>query len=38
MTTADQTIYHDDGRPSRVDLPMVPADELEDNVIDGAVP
>jgi len=38
MTTADQTIYHDDERPSRVDLPIVPADELEDNAIDGAVP
>lgn len=38
LETADQTIYHDADRPSHVELPIVPVDELEDNVIDGPVP
>jgi putative CocE/NonD family hydrolase len=36
--TADQTIYHDREHPSQVELPIVPVDELKDDVIDGPVP
>jgi putative CocE/NonD family hydrolase len=37
-TTADQTVYHDAARPSRVEVPVVPVEALERRVVDGPVP
>ena len=36
-TVADQTVYHDAGRPSRVELPVVPVEALERRVLDGPI-
>ncbi|WP_218836318.1 CocE/NonD family hydrolase [Halorarum salinum] len=38
METAEQTIYHDDVYPSRVELPIVPMEGLEERTIDSPVP
>ncbi len=38
MVVADQTVYHDADRPSRVELPVVPVEALERRVVDGPVP
>lgn len=38
MQTADQTVYHDQERPSNVELPVVPMANLENNVIDEPIP
>ena len=38
MRTADQTIYHDEERPSHVELPVVPVEALERRVVDGPIP
>jgi hypothetical protein len=35
---ADQAVYHDAERPSRVDLPVVPVGALERRVLDGPFP
>jgi hypothetical protein len=38
MAAADQTVYHDAERPSRVELPVVPVEVLERRVVDGPAP
>lgn len=38
MIKAEQTIYHDEDRPSHVSSPLVPVDELERMTIEGPVP
>jgi putative CocE/NonD family hydrolase len=38
MVEADQTIYHDAERPSHVEMPIVPMEELEEMIIDGPIP
>ena len=38
MVTADQTVHHDAGHPSRVELPVVPVEALERRAVDGPVP
>jgi putative CocE/NonD family hydrolase len=35
---ADQTIYHDTDRPSRVQLPVIPVETLERRIVDGPIP
>jgi putative CocE/NonD family hydrolase len=37
-TVAEQTVYHDRERPSRVEVPVVPLDALEARIVDGPVP
>jgi hypothetical protein len=37
-TVAEQTVYHDRERPSRVEVPVVPLAALERRVVDGPVP
>jgi putative CocE/NonD family hydrolase len=37
LAVAHQTIYHDASRPSHVDLPVVPLDELKNRRIDGPI-
>jgi hypothetical protein len=34
---ADQTVYHDAERPSRVELPVVPVEALERRIVDGPI-
>jgi hypothetical protein len=36
--TADQTVYHDAERTSRVELPVVPIEALERRIIDSPIP
>lgn len=38
MVEADQTIYHDQERPSNIEFPIVSMNELEGIVLDGLVP
>lgn len=38
MVAADQTVYHDAERPSRVELPVIPLEELKRRVVDGPTP
>jgi putative CocE/NonD family hydrolase len=38
MAKAHQTIYHDADRPSHVEMPIIPMEELEGMIIDGPIP